>query len=107
MFRAICRTGGVAGYNTCADFTGENPTLDTICDHIVHFLELDGEETHIALGGDLDGVSATPAGFEGVQSYPALADALLRRGLTKGMIENIFWNNALGVMEPAVYNHKE
>ena len=107
MFRAICRTGGVAGYNACADFTGENPTLDTVCDHIAHFLELDAEGTHIALGGDLDGVSATPAGFEGVQSYPTLADALLRRGLTKGMIENIFWNNALGVMERAVYNHKE
>ena len=107
MFRAICCTGGVAGYNACADCTGEDPTLDTVCDHIAHFLELDGEGTHIALGGDLDGVSATPAGFEGVQSYPALADALLRRGLTKGMIENVFWNNALGVMERAVYNHKE
>ena len=27
MFRAIVETGGVAGYNACADFTGENPTV--------------------------------------------------------------------------------
>ena len=38
MFRAICETGGVAGYNVCAEFTGVDPTLDTICDHIFHFM---------------------------------------------------------------------
>ena len=27
MFRAIVQTGGVAGYNVCAEFTGEKPTL--------------------------------------------------------------------------------
>ena len=41
MFRAIVQTGGVAGYNVCAEFTGEKPTLDTMCDHILHFMELD------------------------------------------------------------------
>ena len=55
MFRAICRTGGVAGINQYADFLGESPTLDTVCDHIFHFMELDPTGKHIALGGDLDG----------------------------------------------------
>lgn len=98
MFRAICETGGVAGYNTCAEFTGENPDLDTVCDHILHFMELDPEGKHIALGGDLDGVDAMPAGFEGVQSYPALARQLLNRGLTEQNVMDIFWNNAIRVM---------
>ena len=49
MFRAICATGGVAGFNLCADFVGENPTVDTACDHIFHFLELDPSGSHIAL----------------------------------------------------------
>ena len=79
MFRAIRETGGVAGYNTCRDFTGENPDLDTVCDHILHFMELDPEGKHIALGGDLDGVETMPDGFDGVQSYPALARHLLNR----------------------------
>ena len=98
MFRAICETGGVAGYNTCAEFTGEKPTLDTICDHIFHFLELDPSGKHIALGGDLDGVDSMPEGFEGIQSYPALAQRLLDRGLSEDMVLDIYWNNAMRVM---------
>ncbi len=107
MFRAIVETGGVAGYNFCAEFTGDAPTLDTVCDHICHFLELDPSGKHIALGGDLDGITNMPAGFHGVQDFPKAADKLLERGLTEGMIRDIFWNNALGVMERAVCNHKK
>ena len=99
MFRAIRETGGVAGYNACRDFTGENPNLDTVCDHILHFMELDPDGKHIALGGDLDGVEAMPDGFEGVQSYPALARKLLDRGLTEENVMDIFWNNAIRVMK--------
>lgn len=99
MFRAIRETGGVAGYNACRDFTGENPNLDTVCDHILHFMELDPDGKHIALGGDLDGVETMPDGFEGVQSYPALARKLLDRGLTEENVMDIFWNNAIRVMK--------
>lgn len=105
MFLAICETDGVAGYNACAEFTGENPTIDTICDHIFHFLELDPSGKHISLGGDLDGITNMPAGFEGVQSYPALAVRLQERGLSEAQVMDIFWNNAIGVMERAVCNH--
>ena len=98
MFKAICQTGGVAGLNLYADFIGENATLDTACDHIVHWLELGGEK-HIALGGDLDGCDALPAGFAGVQDYPKLADCLLARGINEQTVLDIFWNNAMGVMK--------
>ena len=99
MFLAICKTGGVAGYNACAEFTGEHPTIDTICDHIFHFMELDPSGKHIALGGDLDGVDNMPAGFEGVQSWPVLAQRLLERGLSEETVMDIYWNNILGVMK--------
>ena len=105
MFLAICRTGGVAGFNQCAPFVGENPNLDTVCDHIIHFLELDPSGKHIALGGDLDGCDELPAGFDSVQSYPSMAQRLLQRGVGKQTVEDIFWNNALGVMKRAVCNH--
>lgn len=98
MFRAICRTGGVAGINQYADFLGESPTLDTVCDHIFHFMELDPTGKHIALGGDLDGCEQLSQGFEGIQSYPALARRLLERGLGEETIRDIFWNNALNVL---------
>ncbi len=107
MFRAICQTGGVAGYNLCAEFTGDNPTLDTVCDHMLHFLALDPSGKHIALGGDLDGIDNMPQGFHGVQDYPTLAERMLVRGIPECMIRDIFWNNAFGVMERAVCNHQK
>ena len=99
MFKAICETGGVAGFNQCAPFVGEKPDLNTVCDHILHWLELDPDCRHIALGADLDGCDELPAGFDGVQSYPAMAQKLLERGVTEEMIRRIYWENALGVME--------
>ena len=99
MFRAICETGGVAGFNQCAPFVGTAPDLDTVCDHILHFLEIDPEGDHIALGGDLDGCDELPAGFDGVQSYPAMAQKLLDRGVSSQIVRKIYWENALGVME--------
>ena len=99
MFKAICQTGGVAGFNQCADFIGDAPDLDTACDHFLHFLELDPEGDHIALGGDLDGCDELPAGFDGVQSYPKLADRLLTRGVDEKILRKIFWENALEVLD--------
>ena len=101
MFRAICQTGGVAGINQYAEFLGEQPTLDTVCDHIFHFMELDPSGKHIALGGDLDGCEQLSQGFEGIQSYPALAQRLLERGMNEETIRDIFWNNALNVLRSA------
>ena len=99
MFLAICQTGGVVGINQYALFLGKEPTIDTVCDHICHFLELDPGGKHIALGGDLDGCDTLPAGFTGVQDYPKLAAALKVRGLDDQTIMNMYWNNAIGVIE--------
>lgn len=99
MFGAICRTGGVVGINMYAHFLGNAPDLDTVCDHMIHFLSLDPEGTHIALGGDLDGCDELPAGFSGVEDYPKLAECMLRRNINETTVQDIFWNNAMGVMK--------
>lgn len=99
MFRAICNTGGVAGINLYPAFLGENADLDTVCDHVFHFLEIDPEGMHISLGGDLDGIECLPDGFTGVQDYSKLASRLQDRGLDKELVYRIFWKNALGVFE--------
>jgi membrane dipeptidase len=105
MFCAISKTGGLAGFNLYPEFLGINATVDTACDHIFHFLELDPEGKHISLGGDLDGIESLPADFAGIQDYTKLADRLFRRGLCEEIIRNIFWNNAIGVMKNAVHNN--
>lgn len=99
MFMAICRTGGVAGFNQCADFVGLDPDLQISSDHFLHFMELDPDGKHIALGGDLDGCDVLPKGFSGIDSYPDLADCLRSRGLSEDNLYDIYWNNALGVMK--------
>ena len=99
MFLEICRTGGVAGFNQCDAFVGVSPDMDTSCDHFLHFMELDPEAKHIALGADLDGCDVLPNGFTGVESYPHLADHLMARGVSSKNLYDIYWNNALGVMK--------
>lgn len=99
MFMEIVRTGGVAGLNLYKDFVGEDADIDKCCDHVFHFLELDPSGKHIALGGDLDGCDPLPRDFAGIQDYPKLSARLLERGLDEKTLRDIFWNNALGVME--------
>ena len=99
MFRAVCISGGVVGINFYTGFLGEDPDVDTICDHIFHFLSLDPGGKHIALGGDLDGCDNLPKGIAGIQDYPKIAQRLMDRGLDENTIYNIFWNNAIGVMK--------
>lgn len=107
MFLAICRTGGVAGLNQYTDFIAQDADIQAACDHVLHFLELDPEGKHIALGGDLDGCEMLPKGFHGVQDYPALAQTLENLGVCDEILMNIFWRNAIGVMENAVCNHSK
>lgn len=107
MFNAIVETGGVAGFNMCDEFIGVNPTLDTVCDHIFHFMNLNPSGCGIALGGDLDGIVKGPAGFDGVQDWPKVSERLIQRGLDEQTVRNIFWHNAIGVMERAVCNNKK
>lgn len=102
MFRAICKTGGVVGINFYPAFLGENATVDTVCDHIAHFMELDPDGSHIALGGDLDGIDSLPSGFNSVRDYDILAQRLSQRGFDDQLIYKIFWNNALEVLANAV-----
>ena len=99
MFQAIAKTGGVVGINLYADFLGNEPDLDTVCDHIQHFLSLDPSGKHIALGGDLDGCEELPKGFGGVQDYQKLAQRLLERGVKEDTVMDIFWNNAMELMK--------
>lgn len=97
MFQAICRTGGVAGINMYSAFIGDEPNLDHLCDHILHFLELDPSGKHIALGGDLDGCDTLCQGINGIDDYSALAERLMLRGVSERTVFDIFWNNAMEV----------
>lgn len=99
MFLEICKTGGATGINLFADFLGDTPSIDTVCDHIFHFLELDPGGKHIALGGDLDGCERLPLEFSGIQDYSLISKRLIERGLDQSVVTDIFWNNAMRVIK--------
>ena len=99
MYLAICKTGGTVGINLYSDFLGENADIDTVCDHIFYFLKLAGDDKHVSLGSDFDGMDSLPTGITGIQDYDKLADRLLARGLTEDTVHHIFWDNALGVID--------
>ncbi len=104
MYRQICQTGGTVGINLYTEFVKQNGAdLDDVCDHIFHFLELDPSGEHISLGGDLDGCDSLPKGFTGIESYDVLAEHLIKRGLDQKTLYNLYWNNAVGVMNRAVH----
>ena len=108
MFLEICGTGGTVGINLYTEFLkADRASLDDVCDHVLHFLELDPSGTHISLGGDLDGCDRLPDGFYGIESYHKLSSRLLERGIGIEILRNIFWNNAMGVMERAVQVNKK
>ena len=50
-----------------------------VADHIEHVARLAGHD-NVGLGGDYDGIPYTPTGLEGVETYPWLVAALIRRG---------------------------
>lgn len=68
------------------------PDPDRIAWHVRHAMNLGGEGC-VGLGGDLDGISRMPAGIEGVQSYPYIADILRGAGLTERQVELVCWGN--------------
>ena len=96
MFRAVRDSGGIAGFNLCADFIGGAAGLKDAARHIDHFLALGGEKT-VALGGDWDGCQLG-CGWTGVQDLPVLWDALAARGYGRPLLEDIFWGNWLRVL---------
>lgn len=108
MYRAICETGGTVGINLYSQFLRqEQADLNAVCDHILHFVELDPAGKHLSLGGDLDGCEALPQGFGDVRGYDPLAQRLMQRGLDEQMMMDLYWNNAMGVMDHALHIHKK
>ncbi len=73
-------------------------TLAMVADHIDHIAQRAGHD-HVGLGADFDGIEETPAGLEGVETYPALMAELMRRGWSDADIAKLAGGNILRVME--------
>ena len=76
----------------------ERPTLDAVVEHIRHAIRVGGEDC-IGLGGDLDGIAATPAGIDTVADYVKLPRLLQAAGLNDRQIEKVCYGNFARVFD--------
>ena len=96
QLKALFRAGGYVGVNFCPEFLSPNneATLDTLCDHVIHIMELGGAG-NVGFGSDFDGIDKKPDGLNGPQDFPALLNALRRRGLSEEEIAGVAGRNLL------------
>lgn len=97
QFTALVKCGGGAGLNLCADFIGLGRDIGACCAHIEHFLALGGEKS-LFLGTDFDGIAAVPRGLYGVQDMRKLYEALLERGHSEELVQDIFYSDLLRIL---------
>ena len=99
MFKAIRDTGGTAGINLYSDLLGTGEvTIETVLRHIDRFLSLNGEKS-LAIGGDLDGCERLPKGISNLSDVKQIYEELLKRGYPTQLLDDIFYNNLMRVVE--------
>ncbi len=77
QLRAVSASGGVVGITFYNDFLSayKNVGLDTVATHIVHVLQVAGEDS-VGIGSDFDGCSELPEGLCDVLAVPRLIETL-------------------------------
>ena len=75
-------------------------TVANVADHIEHIAKVAGYD-HVGIGGDMDGIDATPADLRGVQDYPNLFAELIRRGWSDANLAKLAGGNVLRVLRRA------
>jgi len=68
-----------------------------VANHVEHVRDVAGVD-HVGIGGDYDGVVATPDGLGGVDGYPALLEELADRGWSDADLGKLTWHNAVRVL---------
>ncbi len=100
MFLALCENGGVLGINfypTFLEQESEKANLESIFNHIEHFLELGGED-HIGFGSDFDGVDALPKGITDFSSFSDILSEMEKRNYPKTLIDKLFYQNMMRIL---------
>ena len=85
------------GLNLYVPFLGNNADFSTMRAHLEHLLTVCGE-SHVALGGDLDGCDELPSGFADVGNYTDFYEYLLKNGYDAALLDKIFFENLLNLL---------
>jgi len=101
--KALIERGGFIGVNFYAEFlrSGAPATMDDVVRHIDAICEMGGEHV-LGFGSDFDGIDAWPEGLGDPTGFPALLDALRRRGYSEETLADIAGLNLWRVLKRAV-----
>jgi membrane dipeptidase len=83
-----------------AESMAMRPALDALLDHLDYIVKLAGID-HVGLGSDFDGISSAPQGLDGVEDFPRITEALMKRGYSKKAIKKILGGNFIRLMKAA------
>lgn len=105
QLKALADRGGVIGLSLCPYFiTSEAEAgLEQLVDHFSHVAGLIGVE-HLAFGSDFDGIEKTVTGIRDVAAYPALPEALSKRGFHPREVELIARGNLERILQENLGN---
>ena len=94
LIREIAKQGGTVGINFYYQQLTKNneAAIDDIVRHICHVVEIGGIDC-CAIGSDLDGMQQYPKNFKTSRDFPALFEALIKRGFTEADIYRIAYQN--------------
>ena len=100
QIRALIERQGFIGVNFYSDFLRADgrATLDDVIRHIDAICELGGERV-VGFGSDFDGIEAWPDGLGDPSGFPALLDALRRRGYPEQTLMDIAGLNLWRVLK--------
>lgn len=79
-----------------AELNEIRPPFSMVIDHIDYIVKLVGVD-YVGLGSDFDGIDSAPLGLDGVQDFPKITQALLKKGYSKKDVEKILGGNFLRV----------
>jgi membrane dipeptidase len=74
------------------------PPFSLLIDHIDYIVKLVGPD-YVGLGSDFDGIDSAPLGLNGVDDFPKITQALLKRGYSVKDIDKILGGNFLRVFK--------
>ena len=100
--KAIVERGGFIGVNFYSCFLNESgvSTLDDVVRHVDALMEL-GAEKVAGFGSDFDGIEVWPEGLGDPAGFPALLDALRRRGYAESTLNDLAGMNLWRLLKKA------
>ncbi len=101
QIKALASHAGIQGITFVREFLGGGEDVDRVVDHMQHALDVVGDNRHLGLGSDFDGVDHPPQGLEDVSGLRRLADRMSARGIDDDTVANIFGGNYIAFLRGA------